>query len=469
MNPFHASRALHRRRPFAFLALVLPAVVLGGPLHAQGRVRGQLEPAGPAITSDHGEVMPLPDGRHVLKWDSKTELQLVDAVTGKPVGKPVGLEAKTGPAPLFSGDGKKAFYNLDNTKGLLWDLASGEAETVRLPDPPRLPRWDRVLHAPRLLFWRDERAGTVRAFDPFAGEFVGKPVVVRSRFDFLAGLSPDGNVLLVLEGAVGKPSNRAVLWDLRTGKQAAPPVTLPTAAGRFHLSPDGKAVLAVAYESIFNQGGRGRTLLSLYDATTGKRCWGPLPWGPDGSNRFTFSPDSKLLVGVRAFSPAVAQSLRLRPFPLNEVQAWDAATGKPLRRYPLPDGAIPPAFGPHSQSFVVSPDGRTLAVFLGTPGKPAAPGAGPGTTDKGAAGLFVRLWNVASGEPLGDTPPFRILVKEIIFSPDSKTFLTCTAWNATRPERDVRPEARLWKVPERSSGEKTPSSPGKSGTDRKDR
>src|SRR6266545_276388 len=284
MNPFHASRALHRRRPFAFLALVLPAVVLGGPLHAQGRVRGQLEPAGPAITSDHGEVVPLPDGRHVLKWDSKTELQLVDAVTGKPVGKPVGLEAKTGPAPLFSGDGKKAFHNLDNTKGLLWDLASGETETVRLPDPPRLPRWDRVLHAPRLLFWRDERTNTVRAFDPFAGEFVGKPVVVRSRFDFLAGLSPNGNILLVSEG------KRAQLLDLRTGKQVTPPLaptcTRPAAAALFHLSPDGKTVLASTGQSPINQGGRGETFLWLYDAATGKRRWGPVQWGPDISNRF---------------------------------------------------------------------------------------------------------------------------------------------------------------------------------------
>jgi len=258
--------------------------------------------------------------------------------------------------------------------------------------------------------------------------------------------------------------------DLRTGKQVTPPLaptcTRPAAAALFHLSPDGKTVLASTGQSPINQGGRGETFLWLYDAATGKRRWGPVQWGPDISNRFTFSPDSKLVVGVRAFDPATVPGRDLRGFAPNEVQTWDAATGKPLRRYPLPDGFFPVVYGPSVQPFAVSPDGRTLAAFLGTLGKPAAPGAGSGTAEQGGARSVVYLWDVASGQPLGETPPFRSPVKEIVFSPDSKTFLTCTAWVAAQ---ERRAEARLWKMPERSSGEQTPSSPGKSGTDRKDR
>ena len=80
------------------------------------------------------------------------------------------------------------------------------------------------------------------------------------------------------------------------------------------------------------------------------------------------------------------------------------------------------------------------------------------------------MWDVASGEPLGGPLPFRRPVKEIVFSPDSKTFLTCTDGLDRRGDPEPRrAEARLWRVPERSPGEKTPSSPGKEGTDRKHR
>jgi len=318
------------------------------------------------------------------------------------------------------------------------------------------------LHAPRLLFWRDERTNTVRAYDPFAGAFAGKPVPLHSRFGFLAGLSLDGNVLLVSEGAFGKPSKRALLWDLRTGKQATPPLaptfTWANASASFYLSPDGKAVLAKVWQSpSFNQGGRGETSLTLYDATTGKRRWGPLRVGPDSFNYFVFSSDGKILVGGAPTHPVAI------------VQSWEAATGKPLRRYPLPPNSSPDtAMG----RVVISPDGRTLAVALDSwspPGGPGRPAHGGTPTEKGKARFGVQLWDMASGEPLGGPLPFRRPVKEIVFSPDSKTFLTCTAPLDPRglPE-SPKGQAQLWKVPERSSG-KTDSSPGKSGTDRKDR
>ena len=448
--------------------LLLATFLLASPL-ARGREDDTPTPAGPVVINGLSQGTPdlSPDGRHVLIAETKTTLRVYDAATGKPVGKAVeaGGRGRGGPDSFFSADGKKLFLPTARS-GRVWDPFADKTEEVQGPPGADKLAWEGN-RLNRVVYLRDKPAGTAQAFDPFTGKVIGRPFPWRSPHPIVdCPLSPDRGTLLLLQ--VGQRS--AVLWDLEAGKQRGATLTTPAGgtvgSARFHFSPTGKEVLAVAVHANTKQAQLRQTWLLTYDTATGRRLRGPLACGNPQVFDPVFSPDGRLLAAQLRPEPRVRETNSSA-----SVQLWDLATLKPLRRLQLPEGAGPFGYAGHLRTMAFSPDGKLLAVRLG----PAYRRSGLGVPARpGASGepYLVQLFDVSTGTPAGKPVSFPHPISQIVFAADGKTFLTVTDPEVMRglPGVDYKGQARLWKVPERSSG-KSDTGPGKGSTDplRKDR
>jgi WD40 repeat protein len=163
-------------------------------------------------------------------------------------------------------------------------------------------------------------------------------------------------------------------WDIAERKLRK---TLKTDAPRsrsINLSPDGRTFAVVP---------AGREAVRLYDADTGKlRC--QLQGDPAaGRYGLSFSADSRLLATnwAESFTDEVTISI------------WDASTGKPLRRFRVPQG--------HADSLCLAPDGRTLA-----------------TMPRESSTLY--LWDSVTGKLLHKRPAHTGPINALKFTPDGR-------------------------------------------------
>jgi WD40 repeat protein/serine/threonine protein kinase len=249
----------------------------------------------------------------------------------------------------------------------------------------------------------------------FRGEFP----ILRATFphalpNYLMSISPDGKTLAIGGSDFSTRKGDAQLWDLASGKRIGPLLehqSIRTLA----FSPDSKTLLTGSFD------GAAR----LWDVATGR----PVEKSPinHGSNLLAvaFSPDGKTIV-TAGFG--------------DDVRLWDAATGQPRAqklRHPGMVSAV--AFSPDGKSLLTagastSNGGDTSlwdlsagtarrfhfaqvvwAVVFSPDGKTFATGESNGT---------VRLWDVATGQSVGNTLDHQNAVYSVAFSPDGRTLLT---------------------------------------------
>ncbi|HEY7120611.1 MAG TPA: protein kinase [Tepidisphaeraceae bacterium] len=196
-----------------------------------------------------------------------------------------------------------------------------------------------------------------------------------------ACFSPDGERLVTC-GADGK----AILWDARNGRRVGKPMPHDAAVRFACFNADGSRVVT---------GGEGRAA-RVWDARSGEPVTDWLPhhaavtcgvFSPDGSSVVTGGND-------------------------NLAIAWDLATAKPIGEamtHPRPITGL--VFCPSSRLQEQSRrDARTTGITLATLCEDHA----------------VRLWNAATGKPIGEALRHQGPVNSVVFSEDGSQLVTAS-------------------------------------------
>ncbi len=412
-----------------------------------------------------------PDGRTLLTSSFDKTAWLWDTTTGKPIGAP--LEHKgTVDAIAFSPDGKTVLTGSDDKTARLWDASMGK------PIGAAFQHWDAVY---AVAFSPDgktvltgSRDNTARLWNAATGKPIGAPLRHPGDVRHVA-YSPNGKT--VVTASVDRTPR---LWDAATGKPIGPLVGHDDSVNVLVYSQSGERILT---------GSRDKTA-RMWDAATGTQVGLTLEhqgeveavaFSPDGQTVLTGSADKTARLWYSAMGQPVDAPLphegpvhavayspdgkTIVTGTYKQVRLWDVSTGKPI-------GA--PLECPEVNEVVFSPDGNTVLTGGGTSsrridrdvehgearlwevasGKAVGARLGPDGDDKGASlvgyspdgktvltrGLgdddskVVRLWDAATGQPIGAPLHHQDVAYAWEFSPDSKTVLT-GSWDKT---------ARLW-------------------------
>jgi WD40 repeat protein len=340
------------------------------------------------------EIAFSPDGELLaVSGQNSTEetVQLWNVATERPVGAPFPGDA--GGALAFSPDGK--LLAITGSQGLqLWQVATGQpvgpamtAGGAGLDDHGGV---DGAAFSPdgRLVATAQSN-GTVRLW----AAATGKPGVLMAagaagRVDEVA-FSPDGRLLASAQG-----NGTVRLWIAATGRPAGAPLSVGTGTSDYvnkvAFSRNGEFLATV------NVNGPVR----LWNPATGQQASAPITadTAPRGVSDLAFSPDGEFLATASALGP---------------VRLWSPVTGQPVSS---PVTALTGNGATSAHALAISPDSKLLATVQWDDG-----GGGP-------PGFTVRLWNLATGRPVGSrlhavTGPNNG-VNEVAFSPDGRLLAT---------------------------------------------
>jgi WD40 repeat protein len=359
---------------------------------------------GPGSYSGVLEVAFSADGKLLAIAGADGTVRLWNPATGKPIG--AALQTNSVPnaglvGVAFSADDKLMATTIGGGTVRLWNLATGKpiGAPLQAESGPNGAVNAVAFSANGKLLAIAGIDGTVRLWNPATGKPIGAAIQT--------GSGPNGGVAAVAFSPNGKllASGDRVgivrLWNPATRQPIGAP--LPAATG-----PNG-SVNAVA----FNPDGK---LLASTDSVGTVRLWNPATGRPVGAgfhasgiNGVAFSPDGKLLAGADSDGT---------------VRLWNPATGRPVGAA-LPAATVNNADSPFSSVFGVafSANGKLLAsaaadgtVRLWNPatgqpiGAPLPAGSGPafgvafsanGKLLASTNGGTVRLWNPATGQPMG--------------------------------------------------------------------
>jgi WD40 repeat protein len=370
-----------------------------------------------------------PDGRGLVTLHHGGAFRHWDAATGKALGgphplAPVGFPVAAGDGPgelVFDAPGRFSLVS-GNAPRQTYDLATGKLVSRSVSPPPSYT--SAVWSPDGKLVATASLDHVIEVRDAADNHPLGPAVRGEGARGRALELSRDGKTLLSVAVRPGDnftdlAGREARLWDVATGRPIAKPLAhrLPVLAAAF--SPDGRLVLTGSGDLYDPRGpGNERGEARLWDVKTAEPVGRPLP-PTRPITAVGFSPDGATFFTLCGANPHVSE----RGAQEHQVRLWDAATRRPLGE--------PQRFEGFSDKSVAaySPDGRVLAV------------AGPtrATTE-------VRLLDTATGKLLRAPIPQARSVHALAFSPDGKTLLAAggDVFRAAGPTRGGK--ARLWDV-----------------------
>ena len=400
---------------------------------ATGRPLAWSETAlGPVAYSPDGKVLvTCKKGLNQVEW----QVQGRDAISGRPIGAPL-PHPKFISAVAFSPDGRLIATGSHDGLVRFWEPASGNQ--ARAPIQVRQAAITGLVFSPDGTLLgvvsasghAENGVGAVDLWNMSSGKSRAVPLVHNGTVSRLA-FCPD-----VLRFLTVNADGAAQLWDLAACKPAGPALLHPSGGIAARFSPDGRTVVTGSADGVAR----------FWDAASGDPLVGTLPRHRGQLRDLAFSPDGNTIVAVggpdesgticvwqtpRSLSRPASKERRIfarSNWALNDTLPWygrqfvtfspDATAvlsgGKNGSARLLSAANARPLCAPLRNDFdrvyitAYSPDGRLVATA---------------SQDVSAIG-DARLWNAATGQPVGAPLPHLNWVSAMTFSPDSQVLVT---------------------------------------------
>jgi RNA polymerase sigma factor (sigma-70 family) len=326
------------------------------------------------------------DGK-VLASGSWDQIILSDPATGKELGRLTAPKMESVNGLAFTPDGKTLVSGSQDARVRLWDVAARK-ERLRL-DPQMWVGRSMALTRDGRRVALGTAINTVRQWEVATGKEVGARLEGHEGQVNCVAFAPDGKRLVTAD------DNRQIrIWDPASGKTLR--ALRGTSARAIAFAPDGQR-----FATIWTW----NPVVRLCDAATGKPVLELAHPGVQQLRAFAFAPDGKTLVTAALTRTAGGGKPSGRG--TGSLHVWEAATGKQLRVFQLPE-VIP-------ESLAYSPDERTVAL-----GETSA----------------IRLWDMESGREFLALKGHEHSVETLAFAPDGRVLLSGS----------LDQTARLWEV-----------------------
>jgi RNA polymerase sigma factor (sigma-70 family) len=300
----------------------------------------------------------------------------------------------------FRADGKQ-LLTFGTDGAYWWDVAAGHS-VRHLQDVPPMLRGYHPLSPDEKIWVTRGAGGDLVLLDTATNQPVRTLKSDKLRF-ICAVFSPDGAKLFAAGGGT------VTVWDVASGKplmELESKDVTDLVVSDLAVSPDGRWLASWTQAGkvglMKQQPADGTYDIHLWDVATGKLARRLTPrYGAAFQAAFSADSTRLVIVGGEPGQPGVVIG---KGGKANEIQLWDVATGKELRKFQGNQERI--------VSVAISADGRMIAT-----GKSRSPGS---TAFGAGADTSVQLWDAATGTERGRIEGHDRVVDSMDFSPDGR-------------------------------------------------